>query len=133
MASPRLPRVRLSARLDDPVTFGIHTLEQSIDLRVVLIDRKILIRLTPIEHSIFSFLLARPRMLVFAQELGEQAFQVHGEHQDRQMLQSIERHINALRRKLRHSGLSIRRVVSSGWLLADEEAAEPESIQQTMI
>ncbi len=126
MASTRLPIVRLPARLDNPVSLGAHTLEQSAALRIILIDRQIVIKLTPIEYRIFTHLLARPRTLVSGHDLAVIALQTKADHQDLQMPQSVERHISSLRRKLQHSGLSIRRVVTSGWLLTDEQDGEDE-------
>ena len=132
MKSPqRTRRVYPSMPLDPPISFGKHSLAQSVQLRIVLIDQHTLIKLTPIEFRLFSSLLARPRTLVSSQELAFQALQTKGLY-DKHMGVSVIRHIYALRSKLRHSGLSIRRVVSSGWLLTDEETEEPESIQQTM-
>ncbi|HEU5374357.1 MAG TPA: helix-turn-helix domain-containing protein [Ktedonobacteraceae bacterium] len=119
-------------QFDQSITLGKHHLEQSAQLRLVLIDRQTVIRFTPIEFRIFSYLLAFPRTLVSSQELAFQAFQTK-DHYDEQMHIGIIRHIYALRAKLRNSGLSIRRVVSSGWLLTDDETDEQESIRQAMI
>lgn len=133
MATTRLPIVRLPARLDNPVNLGTHVLEQSAALRIVLIDRQIIVRLTPIEFRIFTYLVAHPRTLVSVHDLAMIALQTKSNHQDLQMPQSVERHISSLRRKLQQSGLSIRRVVTSGWLLTDEpekegKAAAPQAI-----
>lgn len=129
MAKTRLPIVRLPARLDNPVNLGAHVLEQSAALRIVLIDRQIVVRLTPIEYRIFTHLVARPRTLVSAHDLTVIALQTKGNHQDLQMPQSVERHISSLRHKLQHTGLSIRRVVTSGWLLTDEQ--DEEEVEST--
>ncbi len=131
MPATRLPFVRLPARLDSPITLGSHALEQSAALRIILIDRQILIKLTPIEYRIFTHLLAQPRTFVSNYNLTVIALQTKGGNRDRQMPQSVERHISSLRRKLKYSGLSVRRVVISGWLLTDEpEEEEQEMVQQ---
>lgn len=128
MAATRLPIVRLPARLDDPVYLGAHTLEQSAALRIVLIDRQVLVQLTPIEYRIFAHLLDQPRRLVAVRELTAIALQTKGNHQDLQMPQSVDRHISSLRRKLRHSGLEIHRVVGVGWLLTDEVEGSHQAV-----
>lgn len=133
MAAPRLPIVRLPARLDDPVHFGAHILEQSSTLRIVLIDRQTLVKMTPIEYRIFHHLLARPHTLVAAQDLIMIALQTKGNHQDPQMPQSVERHISSLRRKLKQSGLEIRRVVGRGWLLTDEAEGQYEQMEDQAV
>ncbi len=121
MATPRLPIVRLPARLDDPVFLGNHALEQSAALRIVLIDRQVLLKLTPIEYRIFTHLLAQPRTLVTDDDLIVIALQTKGYQCDPQIPRSIERHIRSLQLQLKHSGIEILRVVRTGWLLTDSK------------
>ncbi|HEU5380739.1 MAG TPA: hypothetical protein VFV38_35395 [Ktedonobacteraceae bacterium] len=121
----RLPTVRLPAQLDCPIMLGSHTLEQSTDGRTVVVDRQTVIRLTPIESYIFAYFVARPRTLVVSRDLSG-ALQANN-YQDVQT-QNLVRHINALRFKLRHSGLFIKRVIDCGWLLTDE--VEQKTLQR---
>ena len=112
----RLPAVCLPEQLSSPILLGIHTLEQSADARIVVLDRTTIIRLTPIEARIFSSLLAKPRTLVVGRDL---AVALQAKNQEVQT-QNLVRHISSLRFKFRHSGLFIRRVIGCGWLLTDE-------------
>ncbi|HEU5381676.1 MAG TPA: winged helix-turn-helix domain-containing protein [Ktedonobacteraceae bacterium] len=120
MGSPRRSRKPLQFdQFDQSITLGKHRLEQSAQLRLVLIDRQTVIRFTPIEFRLFSYFLERPRTLVSSPELARQVLQTKN-HQDAQIQVDVGRHINALRFKLRHSGLFIKRVIGCGWLLTDE-------------
>src|SRR3954463_5950763 len=108
MSVSRLRSVRFPTRLDPPIAFESHSLELSARLRVVVIDRRFCIKLTPIEYHFFSLFLSRPHTLVPVHDLTEAMLQ---RKSSQNVPQSIDRHINALRNKLRYSGLTILRVV----------------------
>ncbi|HEU5383142.1 MAG TPA: winged helix-turn-helix domain-containing protein [Ktedonobacteraceae bacterium] len=119
----RLRIPHLPGQFDPPMVLGNHCIERSSEARVVVIDRKIVIRLTPMEYCLFSYLLEKPHMLVSVDEMATRVLQTTSDQSDPRLFQNMDRHISALRCKLRYSGLSVRRVIGCGWLLTEYQDA----------
>ena len=99
-------------RCDD---IGNRRIDRHDGKRLVLVDQNILIHLTPTEYRIFLFLLNG--QIVSDTELAE--YVLHTMAVDQLAKESLSKHIDNTRNKLRPVGLNIFRVLRYGYLIRE--------------
>ena len=110
-----IPRITAPLALVRCNDIGNRRIDRHDGKRLVLVDQNILIHLTPTEYRIFLYLLKG--QIVSDTELAEYVLRTMAV--DQLAKESLSKHIDNTRNKLRPVGLNIFRVLRYGYLLRE--------------